>query len=124
MRTDWTIAKTLAGGVADGRGPVRDVAVRYRRGCRVSRGPSLDAYHLGLRERAAASRCTGPERPVVTAVRPERPGDPAVPFIGLAEAYALAAFRHAGVPMQRIRPAIDTLARELGLEHALASRRL
>jgi hypothetical protein len=69
-----------------------------------------------------ARNATAP--PIVTAVRPERPGDPAVPFIGLAEAYALAAFRHAGVPMQRIRPAIDVLAQELGLEHALASRRL
>ena len=47
-----------------------------------------------------------------------------MPFIGLAEAYALAAFRSAGVPMQRIRPAIDVLDVELGLEHALASRRL
>jgi uncharacterized protein (DUF433 family) len=47
-----------------------------------------------------------------------------VPFIGLAEAYALAAFRSAGVPMQRIRPAIGALDGELGLEHALASRRL
>jgi uncharacterized protein (DUF433 family) len=47
-----------------------------------------------------------------------------MPFIGLAEAYALAAFRKAGVPMQRIRPAIDVLARELGLAHALASSRL
>ena len=62
--------------------------------------------------------------PVITAVRPERPDEPAVPFIGLAEAYALTAFRKAGVPMQRIRPAIDVLARELGLQHALASRRL
>jgi uncharacterized protein (DUF433 family) len=63
-------------------------------------------------------------QPIVTAVRTERPGDPAIPFIGLAEAYALAAFRHAGVPMQRIRPAIDALAQELGVDHALASRRL
>jgi uncharacterized protein (DUF433 family) len=63
-------------------------------------------------------------RPIITAVRPARREEPAVPFIGLAEAYALAAFRHAGVPMQRIRPAIDALSRELGLEHALASRRL
>ena len=47
-----------------------------------------------------------------------------MPFVGLAEAYALAAFRSAGVPMQRIRPAIDALGRELGLEHALASKRL
>jgi hypothetical protein len=71
---------------------------------------------LGTRNAAA--------KPIVTAVRPERAGDPAIPFIGLAEGYALGAFRHAGVPMQRIRPAIDALARELGLEHALASRRL
>jgi uncharacterized protein (DUF433 family) len=62
--------------------------------------------------------------PVVTAERPANRNDPAVPFIGLAEAYALAAFRKAGVPMQRIRPAVDALARELGLEHALASQRL
>lgn len=62
--------------------------------------------------------------PIVTAVRPERRNDPAVPFVGLAEAYALAAFRNAGVPMQRIRPAVDALARELGLQHALASQRL
>jgi hypothetical protein len=47
-----------------------------------------------------------------------------MPFIGPGEAYALAAFRKAGVPMQRIRPAIDALASELGLAHALASRRL
>lgn len=63
-------------------------------------------------------------KPVITAVRPTRRDEAAIPFIGLAEAYALAAFRKAGVPMQRIRPAIDVLARELGLAHALASRRL
>lgn len=62
-------------------------------------------------------------RPVITAVRPRR-HEAAVPFIGLAEAYALAAFRQAGVPLQRIRLAIDTLDRELGLRYALASRRL
>jgi len=61
---------------------------------------------------------------IITAVRPERPKEAAVPFVGLAEAYALAAFRHAGVPMQRIRPAISVLKSELGVEHALASRRL
>ena len=66
----------------------------------------------------------GATTPVVTAVRPERRNGPSMPFIGLAEAYALAAFRKAGVPMQRIRPAIDVLAKELGLKYALASRRL
>ena len=34
-------------------------------------------------------------KPIITAARPERPEDAAVPFIGLAEAYALAAFRSA-----------------------------
>ena len=61
---------------------------------------------------------------MITAVGRARRDEAAMPFIGLAEAYALAAFRKAGVPMQRIRPAIDVLSRELGLQHALASRRL
>ena len=39
-----------------------------------------------------------------------------MPFIGLAEAYALAGFRKAGVPMQRIRPAIEVEGREASLE--------
>ena len=47
-----------------------------------------------------------------------------VPFVGLAEAHALAAIRNAGVPLQRIRPALDVLQRELGIEHVLASRSL
>lgn len=36
----------------------------------------------------------------------------------------LAAIREAGVPLQRIRPALSRLQDELGFEHALASRRL
>ncbi len=63
-------------------------------------------------------------KPVITAKRPHRRHEPALPFVGLAEGYALAAFRHSGVPLQRIRPAIDALKRELGVEYALASRRL
>jgi uncharacterized protein (DUF433 family) len=47
-----------------------------------------------------------------------------VPFIGFAEAFVLASFRRAGVPLQRIRPAVEVLAREIGIEHALASRSL
>jgi hypothetical protein len=49
---------------------------------------------------------------------------PSVPFIGLAEGFVLAAFREAGVPLQRIRPAITRLQEELGIEHVLASRSL
>ena len=83
---------------------------------------TLTTWAYGYERRAGTRNASA--KPIVTAVRPERAGDPAIPFIGLAEGYALAAFRHAGVPMQRIRPAIDVLAQELGLEYALASRRL
>ena len=47
-----------------------------------------------------------------------------VPFVGLAEAHALAAIRRSGVPLQRIRPALQRLRDELGIEHVLASRSL
>jgi uncharacterized protein (DUF433 family) len=47
-----------------------------------------------------------------------------VPFIGFAEAYVLSAFRKAGVPIQRIRPAIEALTSTIGVEHALASQKL
>lgn len=49
---------------------------------------------------------------------------PSIPFIGFAEAFVLAAFRRAGVPLQRIRPALMVLTDRIGLDHALASRRL
>jgi uncharacterized protein (DUF433 family) len=84
---------------------------------------TLSTWAYGYERRGAGvARVTG--QPIVTAVRPQRKHQAAMPFIGLAEAYALAAFRHAGVPMQRIRPALDVLHRELGLQYALASRRL
>lgn len=61
--------------------------------------------------------------PVVTfASAPE--GQASVPFIGLAEGLVLAAIRQAGVPLQRIRPALTRLQDEMGLEHVLASKRL
>jgi uncharacterized protein (DUF433 family) len=62
--------------------------------------------------------------PVVTFVPPDRSGDPSIPFVGLAETLVLAAVRRSGVPMQRVRPALLTLQDELGLEHALASKKL
>lgn len=62
--------------------------------------------------------------PIITATAPERRGEPTIPFVGLAEALVLAAVRRIGVPMQRIRPALDALQHEIGVEHALASRRL
>lgn len=55
----------------------------------------------------------------------ERPGRGyTVPFVGLAEAWIVRAFTRAGVPMRRIRPALEQLRAQIGLEHALASDRL
>lgn len=61
--------------------------------------------------------------PIVTALE-VRPGEPAIPFVGLAEGMVLAAVRRAGVPLQRVRPALEVLAKEIGVAHALASRAL
>lgn len=49
---------------------------------------------------------------------------PTIPFVGLAEGMVLAAIRRANVPLQRVRPALDVLREEMGIAHALASRRL
>lgn len=47
-----------------------------------------------------------------------------VPFVGIAEAYIVNAFRRAGVSMPRIRATVDSLRNKMSLEHALASERL
>lgn len=60
--------------------------------------------------------------PIVTTL--PRDAGVSVPFVGLAEAHALAAIRRSGVPLQRIRPALQRLHDELGIEHVLASRSL
>jgi uncharacterized protein (DUF433 family) len=62
--------------------------------------------------------------PIVTTLEPVRPRGVSVPFIGLAEAYIVAAFTKAGLPMQRIRPAVLWLQDHIGLPQALASQRL
>lgn len=61
---------------------------------------------------------------LITVAEPRTPRGATIPFVGLAEAYVLAAFRQAGVPMQRIRPALQRLEEEMGLVQALASERL
>ncbi len=62
--------------------------------------------------------------PVITFELPRRHGEPSIPFVGLAEALVLAAVRRSGLPMQRIRPALVQLQKEIGVAHALASRKL
>jgi uncharacterized protein (DUF433 family) len=74
-------------------------------------------------QRESAGGETARSRPIVLSL-PSRRAETAIPFLGLAEGLVLSAFRRAGVPMQRIRPALDRLEREMGLRHALASDRL
>ena len=69
------------------------------------------------------ARPAGDKSPLIT-VFPQRGREATVPFVGFAEAYVLSAFRRAGVPLQRIRPAVDVLSREIGITHALASEHL
>lgn len=61
--------------------------------------------------------------PLVT-VFPRAGRQATVPFVGFVEAFVLGALRGAGVPMQRIRPAVATLSAEIGLDHALACQRV
>jgi len=49
---------------------------------------------------------------------------PSIPFVGLAEGMVLAAVRQSGVSLQRVRPALAVLGSEMGIAHALASKRL
>ena len=99
----------------------------------------LDRFRAPLYTVAETSRYLGVPQPtlrrwthadiglrpaVVTAVARQRSKDPVIPFIGMAEALVLAAMRHSGVPLQRIRPALNRLSEEFGLDHALASKRL
>lgn len=83
---------------------------------------TLDTWAHGYTRRRQGQRLTK-AGPIITAISGGR-REPEIPFVGLAEGMVLAAFRNSGLPMQRIRPAVEVLKEELGLEHALASKRL
>ena len=83
------------------------------------------AQYVGLPYSTLQSwvRPGGGKIPLITSL--ERKGyEASIPFIGLAEAFVLQAARSAGVPRHRIRPGVEAVKAELGLEHALASQAL
>lgn len=84
---------------------------------------TMATWAKGYARRPAGRSPVGVE-PAITCFEPERHGAPVIPFVGLAESLTLAAVRRSGVPMQHTRPALDALERAIGIEHALASRRL
>ena len=59
---------------------------------------------------------------LLTDVRPGR--GITVSFNALAEGFIIESFRRAGLPLARIRPAVDVLRNEIGLEDALLSEKL
>ncbi|WP_415941447.1 DUF433 domain-containing protein [Streptomyces sp. 067-1] len=79
---------------------------------------------------ARGYRTTFPDRPqvvgspLITYIGSPHSSHPSIPFIGLAEGMFLSALRRAQVPLQKIRPALELVRRRIGVEHALASRRL
>ncbi|MBP2323035.1 uncharacterized protein (DUF433 family) [Kibdelosporangium banguiense] len=84
---------------------------------------TLKSWAHGYRNRPAGR----PEvvgAPIVTALSRDHIRQPVIPFIGLAEGAILSAIRRSGVPMQRIRPALEQLGNQFDLSHALANRRL
>ena len=90
----------------------------------VGMAPStLDTWARGYERRRNTSAVIRKE-PVITALE-QRPGDRrSIPFIGLVEAAVVQAFRQTGLPMQRIRRALEVLTEQGELEHALASRQI
>jgi len=84
--------------------------------------PTLTTWIEGY-ERRPPSAAPVKKGPIVTALPVRGQGQARLPFVGIAEAYVLNAFRRSGVPMQRIRPSIDWLLENVG-PHALASKDL
>ena len=84
---------------------------------------TLTTWAHGYRRHTPGRRETVGSPILTTVPRPTTRG-PVVPFIGLAEGVVLSAMRRTGVPLQRIRPALEQLDAEIGLSHALASKRL
>jgi uncharacterized protein (DUF433 family) len=85
---------------------------------------TFSSWARGYRKhRTAAADVVG--APILTTVA-RAPGarGPMVPFVGLAEGLVLAGMRRAGVPLQRIRPALTELERQFSVANALASQRL
>src|SRR5207253_1477131 len=81
---------------------------------------TFGTWAQGYRRRFAGRRDVV-ARPILSSVKAGH-DEPSVPFVGLAEGMVIAAFRKAGVSMQHIRKAVSILEREIGLDHALASK--
>ncbi len=80
---------------------------------------TLETWAHGY-ERRPSERPVVKQGPIITSV-PVVGDHRSIPFVGLVEATVVQAFRRTGLPMQRIRRALELLAHQGELEHALAS---
>jgi uncharacterized protein (DUF433 family) len=110
--------------VGDGRGSIIDELLLIPMYTQTEAAQLIGATQSSLQRWARGYQNPGfaAQGPLVTVERGGR--GYTIPFVGLAEAYMLRAFRKAGVPMARIRPTVEKLRDGMGLEHALASERL
>jgi DNA-binding transcriptional MerR regulator len=84
---------------------------------------TLDTWAHGY-ERRPEGRPVVRKGPVITSFSRSADDARSIPFIGLVEASVVQAFRQTGLPMQRIRRALDVLTQQGERDHALASRQL
>ena len=75
-------------------------------------------YEVHFRDRKPVKK-----GPIITAFE-SRGREPSIPFIGLTEGLVVAAFRRTGVSLQHVRRAVDILNSQIGIDYALASRKL
>ena len=80
---------------------------------------TLQAWARGYERRPVVK-----QGPVITSLGKPDGDRRTIPFIGLVEAAVVQAFRRTGLSLQRIRRALEVLADQGELQHALASRKL
>lgn len=90
----------------------------------VGMSPSTLATWAHGYERRPGGRPVVKSGPIITSLERTEDDGRTIPFIGLVEASVVQAFRETGLPMQRIRRALEVLTEQGELEHALASRQL
>ncbi len=121
MYRDGSMSTTVGRGLrplASDDPRLRDPLLTFREAAGYLEVP-LSTFHSWARSAGGAPE----SRPVVLAL-PDGRSSRVIPFIGLVEGYVLQAFRKAGVPVRRVRPALARLDEEIGVRHALASRHL
>ncbi len=84
---------------------------------------TLDTWAHGY-ERHPPGRPAVRQGPLITALDRVAGDSRSIPFIGLVEASVVQAFRQTGLPMQRIRRALEVLTEQGEFGHPLASRQL